>query len=319
MLTAPALDVEFPSELDDGDGVQTAVLGRDPTPSDVPEAIELPPLGAFLGRCQLRSQIATGPHSAVYLGDLWDLRLPVAVKVLTPRRSADRPVLAAHLRAEFRALSRLNHANIARLWDFREDGDYPHLATEYVDCLTVEQLRLQHGGWLSPRLAVRIALKAVDGLMAAWRLGLVHRDVKPDNLLFTPAGEVKVIDWGLSAWAGEELPATPTSEVLRFVGTPAYLPPEMARPGKPFDHRTDVYGLGATLYHAVTGRLPFDYRRPTQMVLAHLSQAPVPPFDYVQAPGMLRLSEIVLRMLEKNPANRYDRPEELREDLARAV
>jgi eukaryotic-like serine/threonine-protein kinase len=321
MSAALALDQvsdSFPVELDDVEGTQTAVVGRDPTPSDVPEAVDLPPLGAFLGRCQLRAEIATGRNSAVYLGDLWDLRIPVAVKVLAPRRAADRPVLMSHLRAEFRALSRLSHSNIARLWDYREDGDYPHLATEYVDCLTVEQLRVQHGGRLSPRLTVRIALKAVDGLMSAWRIGLVHRDVKPDNLLFTPGGEVKVIDWGLSAWTGEELPAGPTSEVLRFIGTPAYLPPEMARPGKPFDHRTDVYGLGATLYHAVTGRLPFDYRKPTQMVLAHLNEAPVPPFDHVQEPGMLRLTEIILRMLAKAPGDRYDRPDELRDDLARA-
>ena len=128
---------------------------------------------------------------------------------------------------------------------------------------------------MSPRLAVRVALKAVDALASAWRQGIVHRDVKPDNLLVTPNGDVKVIDWGMSGNVGEELPASPSADTIRFVGTPAYLPPEMARPGMPFDHRTDMYGLGATIYHAVTGKLPFNYRKPTQMVLAHMNEVPV--------------------------------------------
>lgn len=316
----PVVDRDLPADLDETDVTQTAVVGRDPTPGHEPrDEVDLPPVGAFLGRCRLRAHMASGRNSAVFLGELWDLRLPVAVKVLAPRRAADRPALAAHLRAEFAALSRLTHANVARLWDYGDDPDQPHLATEYVDSLTVEQLRVKHGGRISTKLTVRIALKALDGLMSAWRIGLVHRDVKPDNLLFTPGGEVKVIDWGLSGLMGEEAPAAPPADTLRFIGTPAYLPPEMARPGKPFDHRTDMYGLGASLYHAVTGRLPFDYRKPTQMILAHLNEAPVPPFDYVQEPGMLRLTEIILRMLAKAPADRYDRPEELRDELTKAL
>ena len=141
----------------------------------------------------------------------------------------------------------------------------------------------------------------LDALAAAWRLGIAHRDVKPDNLLVTPHGEVKVIDWGMSGKIGEELPAAPSADTIRFLGSPAYLPPEMARPNRPFDHRTDMYGLGATLYHAVTGRLPFAYKKPTQMVLAHLTEMPVPPFDYVQEPGMLRLTEVILRLMAKRP------------------
>jgi eukaryotic-like serine/threonine-protein kinase len=301
---------DFLAGLDAADVTQTAVIGSASTltEADEPDDTPLPPLGAFLGR-----------NSAVFLGDLWDLGLPVAVKVPAPRRRADRPVLAAHLRAEFEALARLNHANVARLWDYRDHPDLPHLATEYVDSLTLEHLRISHGGRITPRLAVRIALKAIEALAAAWRLGIVHRDVKPDNVLVTPSGEVKVIDWGMSGVMGEELPGTPSAETVRFLGTPAYLPPEMARPNRPFDHRTDVYGLGATLYHAVTGRLPFAYRKATQMVLAHLSETPVPPFDYVPEPGMLRLSEVILRMMAKDPADRFDRPDELREELGRAL
>jgi serine/threonine protein kinase len=312
---------DVPSELDAADVMQTAVLGKASTEPDAdePDDAPLPPLGAFLGRCRIRTHMAAGRNSAVFLGELWDLQIPVAVKVLSPKRRGDRPVLAAHLRAEFRTLARLSHANVARLWDYCDDPELPHLATEYVDCLTLEQLRINHGGRIPLRLGIRIAMRTLDALAAAWRLGIVHRDVKPDNVLVTPSGEVKVIDWGMSAEAGEELPPAPSADTIRFLGTPAYLPPEIARPSRPFDHRADIYSLGATLYHSVVGRLPFTYKKPTQMVLAHLTENPVPPFEYVQEPGMLRLSEILMRMMAKSPADRFDRPDDLRDELLRAL
>jgi serine/threonine protein kinase len=318
----PAADhPDYLSRLDGADVTQTAVIGRASTLPDAtePDDTPLPPLGAFLGRCRLTTHMAAGRNSAVYRGELWDLHIPVAVKVPAPRRRGDRPVLVGHLRTEFDVLSRLSHANVARLWDYRDEAELPHLATEYVDSLTLEHLRVSHGGRLAPRLIVRIALKTLDALAAAWRLGVAHRDVKPDNLLVTPHGDVKVIDWGMAGEIGEELPPAPSADTIRFLGSPAYLPPEMARPNRPFDHRTDVYGLGATLYHVVTGRLPFAYKKPTQMVLAHLTETPVPPFDYVQEPGMLRLTDVILRMMAKSPVDRFDRPDELREELSRVL
>lgn len=311
----------LPAELDSADVMQTAVIGKASTIADAhePDDTPLPPLGAFLGRCRIRTLMAAGGNSAVFMGELWDLRVPVAVKVIAPKRRGDRPVLATHLRNEFRALTRLNHANIARLWDYRDDPDMPHLATEYVESMTLENLRASHGGHIAPRFAIRVGLKVLDALSSAWRLGIVHRDIKPDNLLVTPNGEVKIIDWGMCGTMGEELPAAASADTIRFLGTPAYLPPEMARPNRPFDHRTDMYGLGVTLYHVVTGRLPFNYRKPTQMVLAHMNEVPVPPFDYVQEPGMLRLSDIILRLMAKAPGDRFDRPDELRDELLKAL
>ncbi|HEX3146911.1 MAG TPA: serine/threonine-protein kinase [Gemmataceae bacterium] len=320
-MPAVAEHPDYLSQLDDVDVTQTAVIGKTTTVADAsePDDVPLPPLGAFLGRCRLRTHMAAGRNSAVYLGELWDLQIPVAVKVLAPRRKGDRHVLASHLRAEFQILSRLSHANVARLWDYRDDPESPHLATEYVESMTLEALRTSHGGRLTPKLAIRIALKTLDALAAAWRLGFAHRDIKPDNLLVTPFGDVKVIDWGMVGEIGHELPPTPSAETIRFLGSPAYLPPEMARPNRPFDHRTDMYGLGATLYHVVTGRLPFSHKKPTQMVLAHMNEMPVPPLDHVQEPGMLRLTDIILRLMAKNPADRFERPDELREELTRSL
>ena len=320
-MPAAAEQPDFLAHLDGADVTQTAVIGRASTLPDAadPDDGPLPPVGAFLGRCRLQTHMAAGRNSVVYRGELWDLRIPVAVKVLAPRRRGDRPVLAAHLRTEFEVLSRLSHVNVARLWDYRDDPELPHLATEYVDCVTLENLRVAHGGRVSPKLAVRVALRTLDALTAAWRLGVAHRDIKPDNLLVTPHGDVKVIDWGMAGEIGHELPSAPSAETIRFLGSPAYLPPEMARPNRPFDHRTDLYGLGATLYHVVTGRLPFAHKKPTQMVLAHLTESPVPPFDYVQEPGMLRLTDVILRLMAKNPADRFDRPDDLRDELGRAL
>src|SRR3954470_1356831 len=163
-MAAAADRLDHLPHLDDADVTQTAVIGRMSTVADAaePDDTPLPPLGAFLGRCRLRTHMAAGRNSSVYLGELWDLQIPVAVKVLAPRRKGDRHVLAAHLRAEFQILSRLSHANVARLWDYRDDPEMPHLATEYVESMTMEDPRTSHGGRLTPRLVVRIALKTLE-------------------------------------------------------------------------------------------------------------------------------------------------------------
>lgn len=311
------MDAEL--ELDSQDVNSTAVLSSAETLPDIHFTVSLPPVGAYLGRCVLRAHMAAGSNSAVFLGELWDLKVPVAVKVLAPRDPAFRSTLATHLRNEFEVLCKLSHSCIARLWDYRDDHEQPHLATEYVHSLTLDQLRIKHGGRVSVKLGLRIALKIVDGLTAAWKQGLVHRDIKPENLLFTPDGNVKIIDWGLAGLVGHELPSTEITEPTRFIGTPAYIAPESARTNRAFDHRTDIYSLGATIYHLVTGKLPFDHAKATKMILAHLHDPLTPAFDHVQEPGMLRLSETLSRMMEKNPEDRYHDPEELRDDLTRAI
>ncbi|WP_020468601.1 serine/threonine protein kinase [Zavarzinella formosa] len=306
-------------ELDSQDVTSTAVLSSAETLPDIRLEVSLPPIGGYLGRCRLQAHMAAGSNSAVFLGELWDLRIPVAVKVLAPRDPSFRASLAVHLRNEFEVLCKLSHACIARLWDYRDDHEQPHLATEYVHSLTLDQLRIKHGGRVSVKLALRIALKIVDGLSSAWRLGFAHRDVKPENILFTPDGNVKIIDWGLAGEVGRELPSTLIAEPTRFIGTPAYMAPESARTNRAFDHRTDIYSLGATIYHLVTGKLAFEHVMATKMILAHLHEPLTPAFDHVQEPGMLRLSEVLSRMMAKNPNDRYQDPDELRDDLTRAL
>jgi serine/threonine protein kinase len=271
----------------------------------------IPEVGSRLGRCVLHTFMAAGRNSIVFLGSLAGLDLPVAVKILAPRRQEDRPYLLDHLRNEFRLLSRLNHPNIARLWDYQDDEECSYLATEYVESLTLTQLMVSHGGKLHPKLATRIVIKVLDALQTAWRLGYIHRDIKPDNVLFTPDGEVKVIDWGLAGEIGQN--ARRSSSV---VGSPAYMAPETVYLDDTFDHRSDIYSLGATLYQLVTGQVPFDCHTPARMLEAHRLLLPTPLSRIVGAPGIERLSLIVQRMLAKSAADRYSIAHELRNDLA---
>src|SRR4051794_38722831 len=168
-MPAVADHPEYLEHLDEADVTGTAVIGKTSTVADAaePDDVPLPPLGAFLGRCRLRTHMAAGRNSAVYLGELWDLQIPVAVKVLAPRRRGDRPVLANHLRTEFKLLARLSHANVARLWDYRDDPDLPHLATEYVDSMTLEHLRASHGGGIAAPPAGPGGRKALGAPAAA--------------------------------------------------------------------------------------------------------------------------------------------------------
>ncbi len=323
-MTAPrsqSAESDYLCELDaTGDVQATLILGAASTLADAKEQldVQLPALGSYLGRCRIHTLMAVNNNSVVYRGELCDMEIPVAVKVVTPRRAIDRPALVTHLRNEFDVLRRLAHGNVARLWDYKDDLVLPFLATEYADSLTLGQLRQNHDGRLRPKFAVQLILKVLDALIDAWRCGIVHRDVKPENILVLRDGCVKLVDWGLAGWIGMEQPWTNTAERIRFVGTPAYMAPEMAQRVPHFDHRTDIYSLGATLYHIVTGRLPFQARKPTQMILAHLHETPLPPVDFVHEPGLLRLSEIIMRMLAKDPADRYADPEELRIELLQA-
>lgn len=310
--------MEANTELDSNDVTSTAVLSSTETIPDIRLDVSLPPIGSYLNRCFLKTYMAASSNSAVYLGELYDLRIPVAVKVLCPRDTAYRTLLSQQLRNEFEILSQLSHGNIIRLWDYRDDPEQPHLATEYIPSMTLDQLRMQHGGRIGVKLAVRIALKVLDGLEHAWKQRIIHRDIKPENILFTPDGNVKIIDWGMAAILGED-GRTTQPMTMRIIGTPAYMAPEAARSHLPYDHRTDIYSLGATIYHLVTGRFVFDYVKATKMILAHMQEPITPAFDHVQEPGMLRLSEVLDRMLAKLPSDRYADVQELRNDLETAL
>jgi serine/threonine-protein kinase len=224
---------------------------------------------------------------------------------------ADDPAGAARLMAEARAAARLDHPGIVPIIEVGEDAGRPFLAMAFVDGATLAA-RLASGP-LPPREAARVVRDAARAVQHAHEAGVIHRDLKPGNVLLEPDGRVRVTDFGLAKRSGEET-LTADGAVL---GTPAYMPPEFAVGGGPSaGPAADVYGLGAVLYALLTGRPPFAGPTPLDTLRRVTEDAPVPPRD--TDPRIDRgLQAVCLKCLEKDPAHRYRTAEELAADLDR--
>jgi eukaryotic-like serine/threonine-protein kinase len=254
-------------------------------------------------RYRLDSRIATGGMGEVWRATDTVLEREVAVKVLKPEY-ADDPSFRSRFETEARNAAALHHPNVASVFDFGElpaDGPAgggaprPYLVMELVRGQPLSAL-LRTGEPMPAGTAADLVAQAADGLAAAHALGIVHRDVKPANLLVTPDRTVKVTDFGI-ARAADAVALTQTGQVL---GTPQYLSPEQAE-GKPATPASDIYSLGVVLYECLAGRRPFDGDTPISTALAHLRQEP-PPLP-ANVPGPLR--EAVAVALAKNPEARY--------------
>ncbi len=251
------------------------------------------------GRYRLEERLGTGGMSVVWRAHDDVLGRSVAVKVLAPELIADRESRAM-IRAEAQAVASLSHPHVTGVYDYGESTNHegaalPYVVMELVSGPTLEQ-RLAHGP-LPWRTALRIGAEIAAALAAAHARGLVHRDVKPANVLLTPAG-AKVVDFGLAAVAGAtgELGSNGT-----LLGTPAYVAPERLA-GGPVRPATDVYALGVLLYRALSGRLPWPAESTTQMIEAHVYAQPKPmPAVHGLPEGV---GELCARCLAKDPADR---------------
>jgi serine/threonine protein kinase len=272
---------------------------------------DMPRPGDVLGKYQLLDVLGQGGSCRVYRGKHTRLPIQVAVKVLNSELASDQTLLA-QLRDEAALLAGLNHPNIVRLWDFDDEGKHPYIVTELVDGRTLAEL-IEQSGPLMPDWAVYIMAQVVEGLAAAHQLGIVHRDIKPGNILLTKDGKAKLVDLGLAlvqrAKAGPARPElTPTRS--HIMGTAAYIAPEQARNPDLCDHRADMYSLGATFYHALTGRMPFEGRSRMDVIIKHLQEPLVPPRRHNPSiPAVL--SGLIERLMAKNPAERFATYDEL--------
>src|SRR5581483_4963041 len=216
-------------------------------------------------------------------------------------------------------LAQLNHPNIVRLWDLDDECPAPYLVLEYVHGTTLAGL-IDRRGPIPVPYAFAVIRQAVEGLAEAHKLGVVHRDVKPGNLLIGCDGVVKVADLGMATAVGDRLArqAAEGGAATLPAGTAAYLAPEQARDPSRVDFRADVYSVGATLYHALTGRFVFEGRNSVEVIFKHLREPVVPPRLLV--PDLTdEQSDVVLKMLAKDPAHRFESYDELRLALGRAV
>jgi serine/threonine protein kinase len=200
---------------------------------------------------------------------------------------------------------------VVRVLDFEDHPTRPYVVMEFVDGLTAADL-IRQSGRLAPARAVEVALDVTAALTAAHAIGMIHRDVKPGNVLVTRAGGSKLVDLGLATLARPEADAADAGSEPPE-GTIGYMSPE-ALTGAPCDHRSDIYSLGATLFHLAAGRLPFAGRSAAEVILKHLRQPP--PALHESVPGVPpQLSAVIQAMMAKDPAGRYQTYEDLRSDL----
>jgi serine/threonine protein kinase len=280
---------------------------------------EPPRVGSMLGNYELLSRLGQGTTSIVFEGRHRKLQIPVAVKILHRDAVANSPQLIKQLVSEAILLARLNHPHVVRLWDLNDEGAYPYLVLEFVRGKTLAELIHQQVQVPVP-YAIAIIRQAVEGLAEAHKLGIVHRDVKPGNLLIGHDGVVKVADLGLAMVISDRLSRQTAGNAAEGLpaGTAAYLAPEQARDAAQVDFRADIYSLGGTLYHALTGRLPFEGRSPMEVIQRQLREQPPAPRTLV--PDLSEeLSDLILRMLAKDPTDRFASYDELRVALARVV
>ena len=262
------------------------------------------------GRYDLGESIGRGGMAKVFKATDTRLDRVVAIKVLAPELAGDQAFVGRFQR-EALAAARLNHPNIVSVYDSGSVGDVHFLVMEYVQGRTLAEV-LSQDGRLLPERAMEIAESVASALAAAAAAGIVHRDIKPGNIMITPRGDVRVMDFGIARMDSQQTVA----QTQAVMGTASYLSPEQAQ-GGPVDARSDIYSLGVVLYEMLTGRTPFQGDTAVAVAMQHVQDQPVPPSQV--ATGIpAALDSIVLRALAKNPANRYPTADEFRRDLESA-
>ena len=259
---------------------------------------------------QILGKIGQGAMAVVFKAKQLSLARIVAIKVL-PRRLSENQEFVDRFYREGRAAAQLNHANIVGAYDVGESGGYHYFVMEYIDGQTVYDL-LQDKGRLDEQTALTYVLQVAKALEHAHARGFIHRDVKPKNVMITKAGDVKLADMGLAREVDDY--ETATAEAGRAYGTPYYISPEQIRGEIKIDFRADIYALGATFYHMVTGKVPYDGPTPSVVMHKHLKEPLLPP-DHVNTRLSAGIGEIIEVMMAKDPDERYVSTTDLISDL----
>lgn len=265
-----------------------------------------------VGRYELISKLGEGGMGTVFKARDTGTGGVVALKVLPSKLAEDR-VFMGRFQREAIAVTRLDHPNIVRGLDVGSAGGSHYIAMEFIDGLDCDKM-LARRGRLPEKEAVKIALQVAKALEYAHGRRLVHRDIKPANIIVMPNGTAKLTDLGLAK--STSATAAKLTQVGMTMGTPHYISPEQAMGSKDLDVRSDIYSLGATLYHLLTGRVPFDGSSPAIIVAKHLTEELPNPKDLVPelSDNLVRVLE---KMLAKDRADRYSSPREMIGDFER--
>jgi serine/threonine-protein kinase len=270
----------------------------------------LPRVGTlFAGRYDIESELGVGGMGIVYKAYDRTLDDAVAIKVLRSEALAQDATLVDRFKQEIRLARKITHKNILRTHDFGETNGMRYLSMEYVRGITLKHL-LSQNRLLPAAAGLRIARQICSGLAAAHAVGVIHRDIKPQNILIEPNGGVKIMDFGI-ARLSEDKGMTATGMV---VGTPDYISPEQAK-GIALDHRTDIYSTGVVFYEIFSGFLPFEGDSALGVVLKHIQDAP-PAIETKNPEIDPKIAHIVMKSIEKDPDKRYQSMAELSRDLS---
>ncbi len=270
------------------------------------------PIGSVLsGRYRLDSKLGSGGMSTVYLARDETLERPVAVKVMHAGIS-DQPDQLERFRREARAVAQLSHPNVVAVIDAGEDQGHPYIVFEYVDGETLKQ-RIDRLGRLPVDEAAAYAIEVGRGLAAAHARKLVHRDVKPQNVLIDAAGRAKVTDFGIAL----SLESDGLTKTGRVLGTTDYVSPEQAM-GQDVDARSDIYSLGILLYEMLTGRVPFEAETLVGVAMKHVNE-PMPDVQRARPEVSAVFASVIERATEKDPKKRYADMSALLADLESAL
>ena len=286
-------------EIDLSKGDTTAL--HEPLPGVIRE-------GTLIGPYRVERLVGEGGMGKVFIATDLNLQRRVAIKILSGdlRGKSD---FVARFRREARSVARLNHPNIVQIYFTGTYNEIPYYAMEFVDGDNLETL-LKRDGTIDPDLAVDQMIQAAQGLAAAAAEGVIHRDVKPSNMVVEKSGIIKITDFGLAKLASSQSALTMTGTI---VGTPWYMSPEQGE-GRELDFRADIYSLGASFYHLLVGTPPFDAKSPVSIILKHINQNLDSP-DTRNRKIPAGLAAVIRKMMAKNPRSRYASYKELIGDL----
>jgi serine/threonine-protein kinase len=264
----------------------------------------------FDGRYRIVRKLGAGGMADVYLAEDQELGRQVAIKILNDRHAADDSFIE-RFRREAKNAAGLSHPNIVSIYDRGEaEGTY-YIAMEFLDGRSLKELIVGRGP--APiKTAIDYARQVLAAVGFAHRHGIVHRDIKPHNVLVGAEGRLKVTDFGIARSGASQM-----TEVGSIIGTAQYLSPEQAR-GAPVDQTSDLYSVGVVLYEMLTGQVPFTGDTPLEIAMKHLSEVPRPPSE-LRPEVPHDLDSIVLRALAKDPSERYESADEMDADLARVL